>query len=50
MIYPTDKSKQMLEQIHQSWLELSRKYSEVLGQEEAKLLTQQVHLASEQLE
>lgn len=50
MIYPTEKSKQMLEQIQQSWLELSRQYSAVLGQEEAKHLTQQVHLASEQLE
>ncbi len=50
MIYPTDKSKQMLEQIHQSWVELSQKYSTVLGQEEAKHLTQQVHSASEQLE
>ncbi len=50
MIYPTDKSKHMLEHIHQSWLELSRKYSEVLGQEEAKNLTKLVHSASEQLE
>lgn len=49
-IYPTKKSNQMLEQIHQSWLELSRRYSAVLGQEEAKELTRQVHHASEQLE
>ena len=50
MIYPTQKSNQMLEQIHRCWKELYRRYSEVLGEEEAKELTKQMHLASEKLE
>lgn len=50
MIYPTEKSHQMLEKIHDCWLELSQRYSAVLGEEEAKNLTDRVHRASEQLE
>lgn len=50
MIYPTEKSDELLPDIYKCLKQLYNRYSDILGEDAGKEITAQIHLASEQLE
>jgi len=49
-VYPTEKSILLGNKIKESWMNLYKRYSEILGDEEGKNLTAQIYRAIKKLE
>lgn len=49
-VYPTEKSILLGKTIKESWMNLYKRYSEILGDEEGKKLTAQIYRAIKKLE
>ncbi|GAB2570951.1 MarR family winged helix-turn-helix transcriptional regulator [Gracilibacillus alcaliphilus] len=50
LIYTTEKGKSLQPTIHECWMNLRRKYSEILGEKEGEELTLRLDKVSDQLE
>ena len=48
-IYPTEKGQVLQESLHEAWRNLYERYKNLLGEEAAQLLAQQIREASENL-
>lgn len=49
-VYPTEKSKEMDKKIKEAWINLYHRYSEIIGEAEAKELTTNIYSAVNKLE
>jgi DNA-binding MarR family transcriptional regulator len=48
-VYPTERSKKLDKKIHDAWMNLYRRYSDLLGEEKGRKLTTGVYSASRKL-
>jgi DNA-binding MarR family transcriptional regulator len=49
LVFPTEKSNEMLPEIRKCWKKLKVRYSAILGDDVGHDITEQIHLVSEQL-
>jgi len=49
-VFPTKKSKQLDEKIHEAWQNLFKRYSNILGKDEAKKITSEIYKSAVELE
>ena len=49
-VYPTEKSRKLNKKIHEAWMSLYKRYSDLLGEQKGRALTSAVYQASKKLE